>query len=383
MKKRALVVGSRMVFEEARDRVESLGHTAVHVATQKDALKALEGAQAFDYVVMYLEIPVAKGGPARIPNGQSLIRKIRAIPQVKRLPIFALVAKELASYELINEATRDWGADDLVCRPLQDKGFTLELRITDILKNREMRTLKKKNGLGRSGGMAISMVREACQQYVAAHGDGGAMEVQALMVQGTGDQRYDPCAQASQPIILVTGHDTGVSDHIVSVMRSGGIEFTQLTRKTQGNGRAEKEAPEAKAPVAKAATVDRSASFSAAARQLVIEDDRVTLCGLEVWRDCAHPDLREVLVRLSKKTRNGFVRIRGAQLNRELGRSASNPIARRIKDFRDRVSVVLGRSGIECGKEDVIASQGGYHFAPWVEVKVAVREKGTPAKILL
>ena len=64
--------------------------------------------------------------------------------------------------------------------------------------------------------------------------------------------------------------------------------------------------------------------------------------------------------------------MRGAALDKKLDRNASNPIARRIKDFRDRASEVLKSIGLDCGQEDIIANgAGGYYLTDWVTVTVA------------
>lgn len=165
MKLRALVVvGCRKAFQEVQDRVESLGDEAIHVQTQKEALKALGGSQRIDYIILDLEIAVAKGRRARTENGLTFIRKVRSLPQTKQIPVVAMVRKELACEQLTNEAMWDGGANDVVHVPLPEKGFTLELRITSILERRGVGV----GGRQTSGGV-IPIVREPGPLQAATH----------------------------------------------------------------------------------------------------------------------------------------------------------------------------------------------------------------------
>jgi hypothetical protein len=138
-----------------------------------------------------------------------------------------------------------------------------------------------------------------------------------------------------------------------------------LTRYAEGNG--PKRPPKKLTP------------FNAAKRVMVIEDDRVTVCGIEVWKDCAQPHVRQALAALSRKEDGRFVRIRPTKIDRDLGRNASNPIASRMKNFRDRASEVLAEAGYECGPEDIIAAKtGGYCFQAWMDVRTGKQPPTRP-----
>lgn len=303
MEVRALVIArDKTRLKDIREKIESLAHEVIHVATQKEALKVLSRPQAVDYVIMDLEVQVEKRGRARLQNGVNLIRKIRALPHTEKIPIFAGVQKKLASEERAVEAMWDQGANSVVHMPLPDEGFTLEVQITAILEKRRLRAMRKKL----VGDGARSVVREPSQLYIPGH-----------------------VAQA----------------------------------------------PESSAPHPKPG---KSTPFNSTKRQLVIEKERVTVCGIEVWKDCAQPDLKRVLERLSEKGKDGFVRVKGTVLDKDLGRNASNPIARRIKDFRDRASSALKEAGLDCGPEDIVSSRGGYHFTPWMEVCVEAQGAKEP-----
>ncbi len=64
--------------------------------------------------------------------------------------------------------------------------------------------------------------------------------------------------------------------------------------------------------------------FNSAERKLVLHEDRIVLCGAEVWRDCGQPVVRDALAMLSQRDADGFVRIRGIKLTNDLGRDPSN-----------------------------------------------------------
>lgn len=122
--------------------------------------------------------------------------------------------------------------------------------------------------------------------------------------------------------------------------------------------------------------------FNAAKQEMVIYEDRVTICGIEVWRATYQPDLREILVRLSRKEGGGHVRISGSKLMKELGRDASNPVGRPIKSFCDNASERLKEArGLDCGRYDIIASKGGYHFTDWMDVRVAGEQAAKDAAV--
>ena len=113
-------------------------------------------------------------------------------------------------------------------------------------------------------------------------------------------------------------------------------------------------------------------------REMVIGEDSVTICGIEVWRASYQPDMRKILVWLSRKEGGGYVRVNGGKLMRELGRDASNPVGRPIKTFCDNASERLAEARcLECGRYDIIASKGGYHFTEWMDVRLA-DEPATP-----
>jgi len=180
------------------------------------------------------------------------------------------------------------------------------------------------------------------------------------------------------PVIVMTGHGHDSPDLAVSVMKSGAVDYV---KKPFDGGQLDKAIREALAKARKAAGIPhrKLIPFSDETRDLVVYEDCITVCGVEVWRDCGQPDMLVVAKLLSEKKRGHFVRKRGADLDKVLGRDASNPIARRINDFRNRAIEALKSEDIDCGKEDIIASRGGgYHFSNCVRAEIAGSSSDEP-----
>jgi CheY-like chemotaxis protein len=178
------------------------------------------------------------------------------------------------------------------------------------------------------------------------------------------------------PVIVMTAHGNNSPDLAVAVLKKGAVDYVkkpfdrdQLDRAIQealakntttGSGASAKAKPQKLAP------------FKDGKREMIIGDDSVKICGIEVWRATYQPDMRKILIRLSQKEGGGYVRINGGKLMRELGRDASNPVGRPIKTFCDNASERLAEGRcLDCGRYDIIASKGGYHFTDWMEVRVA------------
>jgi len=179
------------------------------------------------------------------------------------------------------------------------------------------------------------------------------------------------------PVIVMTGHGNDSPDLAVSVMRTGadhyvkkpfaGDELDKAIREVLARDKQPDHALRTKTEH-KALT-----PFNAEKRAMVIEEERVTVCGVEVWRDCYQADMREVFLMLNKKEGGHYVRIKGSKLMKDLGRDPSNPLGKPISSFRANASNRLKEQcGLECGKQDIIASgQGGYYFTEWMDVHIA------------
>lgn len=191
------------------------------------------------------------------------------------------------------------------------------------------------------------------------------------------------------PVIVLTTHGLDSPDLAVSALKKGAVDYVKKTFDRDELSKAIREAlaksKRGEVPARDAGAKDspkKLIPFKAARREMLIYPDRITVCGIEVWKDCAQPDLRRALEFLSRKDRDGFVRIRSTKLDEILGRDNSNPISRRVKDFRDRASKVLAKEGYECGPLDILAGgHGGYRFTEWMDVRVVGSQAHEPAEV--
>jgi CheY-like chemotaxis protein len=188
--------------------------------------------------------------------------------------------------------------------------------------------------------------------------------------------------QPTLPVIVMTAHGHDSSDLPAEVMRHGRA-FDYL-RKPFARPGDKHRTLESAARAAHEQTILALAGasgppkplepFAVAPRDLAVEADRITLCGVEVWCDRAQGDLRSALELLAKRTRTGWPRIRGTTLNDTLGREVSNPISKPIQRFRDACTERMRQHlNLACGKFDVIADAkgGGYHLADHITIDSA------------
>ncbi len=120
--------------------------------------------------------------------------------------------------------------------------------------------------------------------------------------------------------------------------------------------------------------------FGAESREMVIYEDRVTVCGIEIWRDCGQPDMRRIFLMLMEQEAGNYVRISGRKLVDALNRDPSNPVGRPIKDFRDDASTLLAQHRqLDCGRYDIIGrGGGGYHLTDCMRVRVDGAQAAKP-----
>lgn len=133
MKLHALVVDdSPDVLDDAKDRLEALGHTCDCVTSLQDARDHLAKNQ-YSHALVDLEIPVRYGKPPRIENGKLLVRQIRAMSGYETLPIIVITSHGHDSPDLAVDVLRNQGATDFVRKPFPDKDRTLEKAVTEAL----------------------------------------------------------------------------------------------------------------------------------------------------------------------------------------------------------------------------------------------------------
>ena len=179
------------------------------------------------------------------------------------------------------------------------------------------------------------------------------------------------------PVIVMTGHGHDSPDIAVDVLKKGAVDYVKKPFDKDKLDRAIQEAlardgAAVSGPRAKTKP-QKLTPFKDGRREMVIGEDSVKICGIELWRATYQPDMRKILIRLSQREGGGYVRVSGSKLMKELNRCESNPVGRPIKTFCDNASERLadGR-GLECGRYDIIAKGGGgYHFTDWMDVRIA------------
>ena len=176
------------------------------------------------------------------------------------------------------------------------------------------------------------------------------------------------------PIIVITGEDSGESDFILSVIRVGGMKRTEYIQKPVDGDKLDCAIQRALQRQRDEQQAPQHPAFTTGSRDMVITEEAITLCGVEVWSDHAQDDMREVLVALAGRTAGGrYRRIRGPKLNEMVDRDPTNPISKPIQRFRDRCTELMASEcQLACGKFDVICETkgGGYHLHDCIEVTI-------------
>jgi DNA-binding transcriptional ArsR family regulator len=114
-------------------------------------------------------------------------------------------------------------------------------------------------------------------------------------------------------------------------------------------------------------------TFRAETRSVVIYTDAITVCGEVVWSDTGRgDDIRKILLALNRRDEDGnYIPVKGAPLEKMLKRNISNKVGRPIATFRNSAIERLAiERGLECGKQDIIATRPnkGYCLQPWIKV---------------
>jgi CheY-like chemotaxis protein len=185
------------------------------------------------------------------------------------------------------------------------------------------------------------------------------------------------------PIIVVTGEDSGESEFIISVLEAGGMAATKYIQKPIDGDKLDRAIQcllAKRVGGGSSAPVELRPFCTEERRILEIASDRITLCGVQVWTDCAYPETGQILTWLAERGPHGYIRINGNELCQRLGRNASNPIGGPVKRFRESCREKMAACmGLDCGLYDVIGRTkgGGYHLTEHIEARVAGAE--TPA----
>lgn len=116
--------------------LESLGHRIEFAASQREAEESLQDT-LYDYAVVELEIPWARGRPPRIERGLNLIHHASRLPPARRPGLIATTSLG-RGHELCRRAFHA-GADDFLKKPYERESEWPAPRVRRLLETRPLR----------------------------------------------------------------------------------------------------------------------------------------------------------------------------------------------------------------------------------------------------
>lgn len=124
--------------EPIDDALTSLGHTSDWAQNQQEAVGLL-AENAYDLVLLDLQIPSRPGGKALPEFGKNLLRQIRTRTGKDRMPVILMTAQYQHCVDLMTELS-DLGLDGSIAKPFPDSGRTLTVVIEEVMdKHRRFR----------------------------------------------------------------------------------------------------------------------------------------------------------------------------------------------------------------------------------------------------
>lgn len=125
------------ILELAEERLASMGHDCRTASSQAEAEELLD-SQAFDYILLDLEIPRKSMGSADMEYGKNLLRKIVETPELARTPVIVITGHGLQSHHLSVEIMM-MGASSFVGKPF-GKENQLGEKILEVLRKHGVRS---------------------------------------------------------------------------------------------------------------------------------------------------------------------------------------------------------------------------------------------------
>ncbi len=124
------------VAEHIETVLFSLGHRSQRVASQAEAIDAIENKH-FDLALVDLQIPAMPGrGGADIEFGVNLLKAIRERTSYQDLPVMIMTAHAADGFNLVGKL-KHMGANEFISKPFQTKGWTLSRAVQKLLAERE------------------------------------------------------------------------------------------------------------------------------------------------------------------------------------------------------------------------------------------------------
>ncbi len=128
-----IVEDDPIVAEHVETTLLSLGHQSCAVASQAEALAAIE-TQSFELALLDLQIPALPGrGGADIEFGVNLLHDIRQRYSAEELPVLIMTSHVADCLNLVGKL-KQLGANEFIAKPFQTKGWTLSRAVSKLLK---------------------------------------------------------------------------------------------------------------------------------------------------------------------------------------------------------------------------------------------------------
>src|SRR5512142_758987 len=99
-----------------RDRFESVGYAVIEATTGEDGVAKAQSERP-DLILMDIQLPVI--------DGYEATRRIKAIPELARIPIVAVTSHALSDDE---QKARAAGCDDYVAKPFSPRALLAKVR---------------------------------------------------------------------------------------------------------------------------------------------------------------------------------------------------------------------------------------------------------------
>lgn len=165
--------------ERIDDVLASLGHQSDWAQNQQEAARLL-AENAYDLVLLDLQIPSRPGGKDLAEFGKNLLKQIRTRPVHDRIPVILMTAQYQRCVDLMTELT-DLGLDGSIAKPFPDSGRTLAVVIEEVMeKHRRFRQATAVNIHDQTpepfGGGVLAFYPdrvELCGEIIAERGEKG------------------------------------------------------------------------------------------------------------------------------------------------------------------------------------------------------------------
>lgn len=177
------------------------------------------------------------------------------------------------------------------------------------------------------------------------------------------------------PVIIMTAHHGKCVDHTSELTRAGATEFISKPFPETGRTLAAvvRSVLEGRAVMGTTNAAPPVNLKPFAGGMMAFGSDRIQLLGETIAEMSERANYWAVLHALKTRRDDGrFIPMRGTDLARKFkgGAAGENTVSSCVNDLRSRITAMMARRGLKCGKQDVIMSGGpGYRLNPCIKVE--------------